>query len=312
MPPPPSPPSDCVHPHRSISSILARESRLAPDPLPTPPPSLPCAQPPPAPSQQCPRHARTDTSPSDDACPLCGEIVGPLARRPSAGGPCPPMPSRLWCPPPTRRSRCARCWCDTVTVSRTCRQILLYRPVQLPPVLRSTCAAIRLRLSLCARLSPTPFTAQATPALDVDQPRSPVPPTTPPPALPIPFTVYAPPPWTPIHAAPTAPDNHGTPPIAPPTSILQRRSRSPISDARATIPRFAPYPRSTDPPPSPRFPQCGLCHLQGRCIQRRCYPISKVSGSSSVACSISSSISCRPCWSCWGWPSTTPLGGGRF
>jgi hypothetical protein len=192
MLPPPSPPSDCVHPHRPISSILARESRLAPDPLLTPPPSPSCAQPPPPPSQQCPSHARTDTSPSNDVCPLCSEIVGPPRTSPSAGGPCPLMPSRLWCPPPTRRSRCARCWCDTVTVSRTCRQILLFRPVQLPPVLRSTCATIRLRLSLFPRLSPTPFTAQATPALDVDQRRSPVPRTTSPSALPIPFTVYAP------------------------------------------------------------------------------------------------------------------------
>jgi hypothetical protein len=235
MPPPPSPPSDCVHPHRPISSILARESRLAPDPLPTPPPSLPCAQPPPSPpcaqpprlhtnnarsrlhprharsrlhpnnhtrsslapsarrptgirprmprcrprtssvgstvgKQPCPRPlpeshatvliqeppqrptlpsssprrrrlpqahpcacARTDTSPSDDACPLCGEIVGPPRASPSAGGPCPPMPSRMWCPLPTRRSRCARCSCDTVTVSRTCRQLLFIGPYSSHP-----------------------------------------------------------------------------------------------------------------------------------------------------------------------------------
>jgi hypothetical protein len=51
----------------------------------------------------------------------------------------------------------------------------------------------RLEQGRSARLSPTPSIAQATPALDADQRRSPVPRTASPSTLPTPFTVHAPP-----------------------------------------------------------------------------------------------------------------------
>jgi hypothetical protein len=149
-----------------------------------------------------------------------------------------------------------------------------------------------------AQLSPTPSIAQATPAPDADQRRSPVPRTTSPSALPTPFTVHAPPaldvdprrshrPGQPRDAANCSPDlvtplpfpdfrcTHGR-------SLICAISKVDGSSTIASLPTMwlVPPPKSVHPMPL-------LPHLQGQWILLRRPP-------HNIACAISSPMSCRP------------------